>query len=81
MDPDAAFDLMLAAFDDEEFSIASDAAQSLINWIRAGGFPPTVHVMGGGQLLKLSHEQSNRAIAFAVANEILIKANSALRAR
>lgn len=78
MDPDAAFSLMLASFAEDEFQIASDAAQAVLNWLRAGGYPPTVHVAGGGQLLELSHEQSNRAVAIAVANEVLSKANQAL---
>ena len=78
MDPDAAFSLMLASFEEENFLIATDAAHAVLNWLRAGGFPPTVNVAGGGQLLELSHEQSNRAVAFAVANEVLAKSNQAL---
>lgn len=78
MAPDAAFSLMLASIAEDEFEIANEAAHAVLNWLRSGGYPPTVHVAGGGQLLELSHEQSNRAIAFAIANEVLAKANRAL---
>ena len=78
MDPDAAFSLMLASFEEDEFQIASDAAQTILSWLRAGGYPPTVNVTGGGQLIELSHEQSNRAVAFAVANEVFAKSDLAL---
>lgn len=78
MDPDAAFSLMLASFAEDEFQFSNEAAHAILNWLRAGGYPPTVNVAGGGQLLELSHEQSNRAVAFAVANEVLAKSNHAL---
>lgn len=78
MDPDTAFSQMLSAFAEGEFHIATDAAYAVLNWLRAGGFPPKVNIAGGGELLELSHEQSNRAVAFAVANEVLAKSNRAL---
>lgn len=78
MDPDAAFSLMLASFAEDEFQIASEAAHAVLNWLRADGYPPTVNVTGGGQLLELSLDQSNRTVAFAVANEVLAKSDQAL---
>ncbi len=81
MDPDATFQLMLEAVADDEFDFAIDSANELLKWLRCGGFPPTVSIAGGGELLELTHIQTNRAIAYAVANEILLKASQALESR
>ncbi|MEM9413123.1 MAG: hypothetical protein AAGA30_18585 [Planctomycetota bacterium] len=78
MDPEAIFVLMLDSFAEGEFDIASDSAQALVNWLRNGGFPPAVHVTCGSELFAPTHAAANRSIAFAVANEILARANSAL---
>ena len=74
MDPDSTYRLMLKAFDDGRLEITNELSQSLKFWLRSGGFAPKVTVSGGGQLFELSHEQNNRAIAFAVASEIAMLA-------
>lgn len=81
MDPDATFGMMLEAVADNEFDFAIESANELMKWLRCGGFLPTVSIAGGGELLELTRVQSNRAIAYAVASEILLKANQALESR
>jgi len=81
MDPDATFRLMLEAFAENSFDNAAESARALLKWLRVGGFPPTVTIAGGGELLELTQLQSNRTIAFAVASEILFKATSTLESQ
>jgi hypothetical protein len=81
MDPDATFRLMLEADSENEFDLAIESANALLKWLRCGGYPSVVSIAGGGGLIELAHEQNNRAVAYAVANEILIKANCALESR
>ena len=76
MDPDATYRLMLEALAEDQLELASDLANSLLQWLRLGGYSPTVTIVGDGQLLELSHEQSRRAVAFAVANEIVLLSSS-----
>ena len=76
MDPNVTFRLMLESFAESEYEFAAESAASLLKWLRRGGFPPTVSIVGGGELLELETDQANRAIAFAVASEIQRKAES-----
>ena len=49
MDPDSCFDQTLEHIANEEWDDAAEAAESLQEWLRKGGFPP-----GGGKLRKTS---------------------------
>ncbi len=41
MDPQEAWDQLLAALAEEEWDQVEDFARALLNWLDRGGFPPT----------------------------------------
>ena len=64
MDPESAWNEMLAAFAENNFADAESSAESLLNWIERGGFAPrTVSIA--------IPDEWNRAICGYVCREVL----------
>jgi hypothetical protein len=70
MDPQAAWDRLLEAYTDGDWSVVEETAEGLLQWLHRGGFPP--------QAVSERHmgDAWNRAIALAAIRFALSEARS-----
>lgn len=80
MDPDAAWELMLAAYQQSNWNEASEHAEAILAWLRRGGFAPKVAVglNRNGLLFEFDHDWVNRTTTDVVARAIMIESRQKL---
>lgn len=72
MDPTSTWDQMLDAFGEQDWEATHELSQSLLAWLRQGGFPPVVSVGSsiGDCFMVVQDKQAQRSTADTVARAI-----------